>query len=285
MLETLDHVIIAVRDLENAAETYGSLMGLRPSWHGGHAELGTANVLYRLRNTYVELLSPVGDTPFASGLRERIDERGEGPFALAFGTSDAQAATREMRERGLSPLDPREMEGQDRNTGAKRRWRNVLLPETDTRGVPLFAIEHRAPDEALPPAEPVGDPGSVVHGIDHVVINTHDPESSANLYGDRLGIRLALDRTFEERGVRLLFFRIGGVTVELAARLSGTDPEASDRLWGISYQVGDVPAARERLTSAGFDVSEVRAGHKGSTRVCTVRGATNGVATLLIGPA
>ena len=284
MLETLDHAVIAVRDLEKAAETYGSLLGLRPSWHGGHAELGTANVLYRLRNTYLELLSPVGDTPFARVLHERIDERGEGPFALAFGTSDAEATAGEMRERGLHPLDPREMEGHDRDTDAKRRWKNILLPDTDTRGVTLFAIEHLTPDEALPPAEPVAEAEAVVHAIDHVVIFTDDPESSAALYGDRLGIRLALDRTFEERGVRLLFFRIGGVTVELAARGKTTDGDGPDRFWGISYRVGDVPAARDRLASAGFDVSEVRAGHKEGTRVCTVRDGTHGVATLLLGP-
>ena len=39
--------------------------------------------------------------------------------------------------------------------------------------------------------------------------------SSSALYGEQLGLRLALDKEFPERGMRLLFFRIAGVTVEL----------------------------------------------------------------------
>ena len=82
--------------------------------------------------------------------------------------------------------------------------------------------------------------------------------------------------------MRLVFFRIGGVTVELAAPLAGADREAADRLWGISYRTADVEAARRRIVREGFDVSEVRSGRKPGTRVCTVGGEPSGVATLLI---
>ena len=57
-----------------------------------------------------------------------------------------------------------------------------------------------------------------MQAIDHVVIRSADPEATIAFYGDQLGLRLALDRTFEERGVRLIFFRVGGVTVEIAAQ-------------------------------------------------------------------
>ena len=39
------------------------------------------------------------------------------------------------------------------------------------------------------------------------------------------------------------------------------------------------------LTAAGFDVSDVRAGHKPGTRVCTVRDAPGAVPALIIEPA
>jgi catechol 2,3-dioxygenase-like lactoylglutathione lyase family enzyme len=126
---------------------------------------------------------------------------------------------------------------------------------------------------------------AAVSAVDHVVIMTGDPEPCRELYGDKLGLRLALDRTFEKRGIRLLFFRVGGVTVECAAPLVASASRSdSDRLWGISYRVPDVAAARDRVAASGFDVSEVRAGHKSGTRVCTVRNETHGVATLLLGP-
>ena len=112
---------------------------------------------------------------------------------------------------------------------------------------------------------------------------TGDAEAACGLYRDRLGLRLAFDRTFAERRVRLLFFRVGGVTVELAAPLGvAPDADGRDRFWGISWRVPDIDAARARLAAAGFDVSEVRPGNKSGTRVCTVRRETHGVATLLI---
>ena len=83
--------------------------------------------------------------------------------------------------------------------------------------------------------------------------------------------------------MRLLFFRVGGVTVELAAPLAAPPtPSGRDRFWGISWRVPDIDAARARLAAAGFDVSEVRPGNKPGTRVCTVRRETHGVATLLL---
>ena len=97
------------------------------------------------------------------------------------------------------------------------------------------------------------------------------------------GIRLALDRTFEQWGARLLFFRVGGLTIEVAASLrEEADPSAADHLWGIAYRVPDADAARQRLVEEGFDLSEVRRGRKPGTRVFTVRSETHGVATLCL---
>ena len=113
---------------------------------------------------------------------------------------------------------------------------------------------------------------------------TEDPEAAIDLYGSKLGLRLALDRSFEKRGVRLLFFRVGGVTVEVGARLASAASDKPDRFWGIAYQVADVDAAHARLKSEGFELADLRAGNKPGTRVCTVKSRTHGVPTLVIGP-
>ena len=281
MLTTLDHLVIAVRDLDAATATYGALLGRSPSWRGEHPGAGTANSLFRLDRTYAELLSPTGSGMLGDAVREHLDHEGEGPFALAFGTDDAAACAATLRARGLAAADPIDGQGRDGLSGAVRAWRTVPLASTDTRGVRLFAIEHRSPPDALPVAASAGA-STAVSGVDHVVIMTTDAEAAAALYRDRLGLRLAFDRAFEERRVRLLFFRVGGVTVELAAPLGSSDAATPDRFWGVSWRVPDVVAARSRLAAAGFDVSEVRAGNKAGTRVCTVRRETHGVATLLI---
>jgi catechol 2,3-dioxygenase-like lactoylglutathione lyase family enzyme len=285
VLETLDHVIVGVRELEAATASYVALLGRDPSWRGAHPGYGTANTLFRLDNTYLELLAPVGEGPFGAIIRGRLDRDGEGLFGLAFGTSDGDATARELRDRGLAVADPAPGEGRDERTGAVRRWRNAVFPEAQMRGVFSFAIEHRSPADALPPARAAVDAQSAISGLDHVVVHTRDPDASSRLYGEVLGLRLALDRSLPAFGARLLFFRIGGITVEVAAKLDAApEPEASDRLGGLAWTVPDVEAARVRLARIGFDVSEVRTGRKAGTCVCTVRDRTHGVPTLLIGP-
>jgi catechol 2,3-dioxygenase-like lactoylglutathione lyase family enzyme len=107
MLQSLDHVIVAVRDLDAASRSYAALLGRRPSWRGEHPTLGTANVLYRLDNTYLELLSPQPECSQAEGLRARLEEKGEGLLGLAFGTEDADLCRAALAERGLHPVAPK----------------------------------------------------------------------------------------------------------------------------------------------------------------------------------
>jgi catechol 2,3-dioxygenase-like lactoylglutathione lyase family enzyme len=285
VLNSLDHVVVAVSDLEAATATYQRLLGRTPSWRGTHPVLGTANSLFRLSNTYLELLAPDGSGTLAEALRTRLALEGEGILGLAFGTPDAAACAAEFRASGLPAADPGEGVGRDSSTGAVRTWRSVLLPASATRGIVIFAIEHRSPPEALPAGLPDGAQSEIVSGLDHVVVASADLDAAAALYRDQLRLRLALDRRFEQRGLRLLFFRVGGVTVELAGQLAGApDRGAPDRATGLAWRTEDVAAARARLAAAGFEVSEVRRGQKRGTQVCTVRRETYGVNTLLIGP-
>ena len=120
--------------------------------------------------------------------------------------------------------------------------------------------------------------------MDHVVVSTEDPERAAALYGARLGLDMALDRSHPDWG-RLMFFRCGDLIVEVVHR-PGKQADAGrdrpqDRLRGMSWRVADIDATRARLIAAGVDVSEVRTGRKPGTRVMTVRNGTCGVQTLL----
>ncbi len=285
MLHSLDHVIVGVRDLEAATKSYATLLGRAPSWRGAHPGMGTANTLFRVENTYLELLAPVGEGSTAAMLRARLDSDGEGLVGLAFGTDDAEACARELRARGLSPSEPVPGTGRDPERPQERAWRNVILPPNESRGPLVFAIEHLSPPDVLPLAPATAERDSIVTGLDHVVVNTQDAEATKAFYGEKLGLRLALDRSFEGRGLRLLFFRVGGVTVEIASRLSAAaDPSARDRLWGLAWRVPDADAACARLAAAGFEPTPTRDGHKPGTRVCTIERGTHGVPTLLIEP-
>jgi catechol 2,3-dioxygenase-like lactoylglutathione lyase family enzyme len=272
MFTALDHVVIAVRDLDAAGRIYASLLGRAPSWRGSHPGAGTSNLLFRLENSYVELLAGT-----------KLDE---GLVALAFATDDADASVARLQGTGIEASQPAAGEGRESASGAVRRWRTAFLPTTATRALLLFAIEHLSPAEALPVAQATAPAEATVHALDHVVVASDDLEAARRLYGEALGLRLALDRRFEARGLRILFFRVGGVTLEVAGPLEPpAEPSTADRFGGLAYRVADVALARARLVLAGLDVSSVRPGAKPGTLVCNVRAGTASVPTLLIGPA
>jgi catechol 2,3-dioxygenase-like lactoylglutathione lyase family enzyme len=284
MLHSLDHLVLRVQDLDTATDSYRRLLGREPSWHGEHPRWGTRNTLFRLDNTYVELLSVPDqlEGPFTLDPAEPP----EGALMLAFGTTDAEAFRAHAAAAGLDPSAVEPGRGEDLGTGAVREWRNVFLARQATHGARLFAIEHLSPPEALPPAECEGDPAAAADAVDHVVIRSQDGDRARRLYGEALGIRLALDRSSPEWGARLLFFRLGHLTVEIAAPVeTPAHPPADDHFWGVSYRVRDAEAARARLTGSGIETSEVRPGRKPGTRVLSVRGETHGVPTLFLEPA
>jgi len=284
MLHSLDHVMVVVRDLEEATRQTEALFGRKASWRGVHADAGSANALFRVSNTYLELISPVGDGFVGRALEAALEQQGEGELGLAFGTDDAEACAARLRAAGLPVRDPWEGEGRSSDSGDVRRWRNVMIGVEATRGPWLFGIEHLDAEDLLPLVEP-DDPSASIQALDHVVLISPDLEATKKLYGEQLGLRLALDRSFEARELRMLFFRVGGATIEVVGRV-GVKPDrhARDRFGGLAWQVPDADAARQRIAKAGFDVSEVRGGNKPGTRVCTVRGEPCGVPTLLIEP-
>ena len=137
-------------------------------------------------------------------------------------------------------------------------------------------------------AEPVVEPpervpASAVDSVDHVVVQTPDAERAIAFWRDRCNLRLAFDETFPKRGLRLLFFRSGGVTFEFATSATPpADTSGPDQFYGISYRVLDLGAQRKRLDAAGLDVSDLRPGNKAGTRVMTVKSGTAGVPTLFL---
>jgi catechol 2,3-dioxygenase-like lactoylglutathione lyase family enzyme len=123
-------------------------------------------------------------------------------------------------------------------------------------------------------------PASIT-AMDHIVVSTADPEHAAALYGARLGLDMALDRSHPDWG-RLMFFRCGDLIVEVTHRPGKHADTARDSLWGMTWRVADIDATRERLVASDVDVSEVRNGRKPGTRVMTVKSGTCGIPTLLL---
>lgn len=286
MIDIIDHILIAVPELDGPVADYTKLTGRLPSWRGSHPGLGSVNALFRFSNTYIELVAPKGEGRFGDILRTHLEKNGAGIIGLAFGVEDAAGAAAFLREKGLSASDPLPGEGADESGAlSPRRWKNVMLPPDETNGLFMFLIEQE--DRLALPFAPLvkeGEGRAAAEAIDHVVINTPDADSVIALLQGKLGLRLALDNTVKEWGVRQIFFRTGRMTIEVISSLDEKKRAKEDHYWGITFRYPDLTKARARLLEAGVPVSDIRKGRKKGTVVATPKGATFGIPTLLLAP-
>lgn len=283
LVDAIDRVAIAVRDIAEAERIYSRLLGRAPTWRHTDPGGGTSHVIYWLVNMALEFISPLENGPWGKLVSRHLERRGEGLIALHLKTPKAEEAARELSARGVSAIAL--PEGEAWSGGAVRRWRNVMIPPHFTRGLFFMLCETRNTPTSLPHA-PLRDgvtEGEAISALDHVVVMTADAEAMKTLIGDKFGIRLALDHSKPEWGVRQLFFRLGGVTIEVVEPLDKAKAPAKDHFWGLAWKADNVGAVRERLLREGADVSELRVGRKKGSEVATVREPTMGVPTLLIG--
>ena len=276
MLDSIDHLIIAVEDISSATDSYTKLLGFPPTWKGIHPGQGTENALFPLENLYIELLAAKGEGAGATTVKSFLELNGEGLSGIALGTSDIQEAKKKLAEMEVNAGEIISGEGADFDSNEIRTWKNLFLPFSLTRGVFTFFIEHL--DGELPKHREEFD--SPINRLDHVVINTNDPDGLISLYRDKYGIRLALDQTVEEWGGRMLFFRLNQTTIEVIGK--GNDKEPEDSLWGLAWVVKDIKTTYERLLAEGVELTEVIEGRKPNTLVVTVKSHTCKIPTLLI---
>ena len=276
MISSIDHLIIAVKDIHDAEENYRKIFGMEPVWKGEHKALGTANVIFNFKNTYCELLSANGDGLGAELVNSAIEEQGDGLIGVVLGTNNIEESFSTLKKSGYLVTEPTEGEGVDNKTQKIRKWKNLFLPPELTRGIFSFNIEHT--EGALPSLNKY--PKATINKLDHLVINTNDANGFINIYKDVFNIRLALDKVIEHWKSRMLFFRVNKTTIEVIERKNEDD--SLDSLWGLAWEVESIEEAYKRLISEGVDVTPIKDGLKKNTLVATIKSHTHNVPTLLI---
>ena len=276
MITALDHLVLLCPDITEGEHTYSQLLGVPPSWRSAGA--GQASVLFRLGNMALELIAPQGEDETAAKLR-KMTEGGAILTTLVYQTDDLAGDHHLMTRRGLSPQEIQPGQSQERDSSALRHWQSFRLPDAKMAGVKSFVLQPEQQDWAYTQPEGTGQ----VTQLDHLVINTPNPDRTVATYGARLGLRLALDRTATQSQTRFLFFKVGDLTLEIIHRLDAeADPEADDTIWGITWQTETLEDAHKRLSEAGVTVSEIRTGRKPGSHVFTVKSDTLDVPTLFI---
>jgi catechol 2,3-dioxygenase-like lactoylglutathione lyase family enzyme len=275
MIVGLDHIVALVRDLEQGTTAYRHLLGREPSWRS--ANDGAATAIFTLDNMSIELMAADGDGATGDAVRAAIETQGEGLASLAFAVDDLPQMHRRLKRLGLAPEDITPGESRDLTSGETISWIRTRSSRDASHGMRLFFLGLNGSRRLS-----AVNADAPVLALDHVVIATPNPERAAALYGARLGLDMALDRTNEAWCARLMFFRCGDLVIEIVHRLKDGVGDGPDTIWGLSWRVADVEATHRRLTSNGVEVSEVRDGRKPGTRVFSVKGATCGIPTLLI---
>ena len=276
MTSKLDHLIIAVSDLDKAEKNYKKVFGVDPVWRGEHKNLGTANVIFNFKNTYFELLASNGVGIGADFVDQTLEESGEGLIGSVFGSKDIEATAASIKNKGFLLGDISNGDGINLKNNEVRKWKNLFLPPELTRGIFTFIIEHT---EGTLPMSNYLDSGTI-NKLDHVVINTNDADGLIDIYRDVFNIRLALDKVIEHWKTRMLFFRLNKTTIEVIEQ--GHDDHNPDKLWGLAWEVESMEDAHQRLTNEGVEVSEIKKGIKERTMVATIKSHTHNVPTLII---
>lgn len=98
MFKGVDHVVIAVKDLDGAVGRYETIYGAAVSDRSEAPAAGMTMAFFRFGDSYIELVSATGDQ---GPIAKRLAEQGEGVHLVAMKVDDIDATLTELREKGI----------------------------------------------------------------------------------------------------------------------------------------------------------------------------------------
>ena len=189
MLTGIDHLVIAVPDVDAAAARLETALGLRSTGGGRHPGQGTVNRLVWFGDSYLELIG-IEDAALAAGswigrpALDALDGSPDGGFATWAAATDDLADFGELE----GPMDGERR----RPDGRVVRWR-IARAGALGRDQPPFLIEHDVTAAEWTPEEraeraierhPVGGPVRLTR----LRIGVRDPVAAARRVGEVLGV-------------------------------------------------------------------------------------------------
>ena len=97
----IDHVGIAVPNLDDAVEFYRNAFGLKSVHEETNEEQGVREAMLQIGDSYLQLLAPLSDN---SPIGKFLDRNGPGIQQVAFGVDDIEAAGEQLRSAGVRVL-------------------------------------------------------------------------------------------------------------------------------------------------------------------------------------
>jgi len=127
MIKGLNHVAIAVNNLNEAMEVYERQLGLKLEKTQMVEQQRVKAALLRAGETKIELLEP---TDKESTVAKFLEKRGEGVHHIALSVSDIEGHLSELKQKGIALIDEKPRVGMEGGKIAfihPKSTRNVLL--------------------------------------------------------------------------------------------------------------------------------------------------------------
>ncbi|HVL56575.1 MAG TPA: VOC family protein [Burkholderiaceae bacterium] len=248
----IDHLVIAVRDLDRAQSTY-QRMGFTLTPRGYHT-LGSQNHCLMFGTDYLELLAVPRPHPANQFFIDFLQRR-EGLAAIAFASDDSQAAQSDFTAAGVAAEAPLEFSRPvERPDGVRdARFRIVALPAAATPGCRAFVCEHLTPELVWVPDSQRHALG--VTGIAGIALQAADPQPVVDAWARTLAV--APEPIAEGQLLRTGTAPIAVATPHaLAQRLPRVAlPEVAEaQVAAIYLRVFDRSACETALRNGGFSV-------------------------------
>lgn len=192
---TIDHVVLAVPELQVAMARLSEALGLAIEAGGEHPGRGTHNAIARFpEGSYLELLA-VHDARLARQsaggrrLLARVDQGG-GWLGFALGTENLDRTITRLRSRGVAISRP-EAVRRVRSDGTELRGSAAFLEDDREDGLMPFVIEHHAPpEERLSGASTHASGATAVRAVGVAV---RDLDATLPLYSRLFGVEPVRD--------------------------------------------------------------------------------------------
>ncbi|MFC0540625.1 VOC family protein [Kutzneria chonburiensis] len=249
----IDHVMLAVADLDTAVAGLAGALGLHAVRGGVHPDFGTANKVVHIPGLYLEMITD-HDRAVAGGLpvgRRIIEVSGEGGGWLAFvlGVDDLVGTVEELNAAGLA-LDPPISGHAVRPDGSIRGFSLGGYGEEFAAGLLPSLISYTHPPQADPHPD---DLGYTITGLSRADVAVADIAAGIRRYTTLFGEPPAVRGVDPVLDVATASWRLADGTV---VRLIGPGAAIRPGLFGVALAVADVDAAAESARARGVELSK-----------------------------
>ena len=273
MLTHFKSILITSENIEESHEQFNKLFGHDTSDICNDSDLKIYS--HSLKNGSIELCENKNqkDIFYYSQLEKHNQDNGV--QALSIISDDIFGDHKKFKQMNLNISDIEEIDFNFRNR-KNVKSRLFSLKKTNSSDLNLLIFDK---DTSLSNKGNYED--DTISKFNQIIIYTPDVEYLRNLFTEKLGIRLALDKIFNfgEKDIRMMFFRIGGVTLEVIE-----NPDSKSLSYGgVGWHSENISKCHKRLIDSNFELSEIRKGRKPGTVVATIRNAPLKMPTIIIG--